>query len=513
MQTASRKIGEFLVNRKVLTKDDLEYALRKESDSGIPLAKILATEGYVSERDLVAAVADQLNVAFWDPAITPISPLVDGMLPAELATTQMVVCVAIDGDALLVATDNPLDDGNMAVVAQATGWKVKACLATRGDIAAAIAATYGPSAATGAATSTADIAPELHVNQILAKVVDARGSDLHLTAGRPPMVRVDGALLALEGFDELTPSAVRDLIYEILSQRLRERFENNLELDTSHVVPGIGRFRLNVFQQRDSIGAVFRTIPFEIMSPEQLGLPRTVRQFADLPRGLVLVTGPTGSGKSTTLAALIDIINSTKPIHIMSVEDPIEYLHRHKMAVVNQREVGEDTKGFGEALKHVLRQDPDVILIGELRDLETISTALTAAETGHLVFATLHTQDAPQSIDRIIDVFPAHQQQQIRTQLATTIQGVVTQQLLPRASGPGRVAVCEVLVATPGVRNLIREGKTHQIYSAMQAGAKHGMHSMDQMLAELVRDGAVAREVAEERCSNVEDLRRLVGTM
>ena len=278
------------------------------------------------------------------------------------------------------------------------------------------------------------------MNQILSKLVEAKGSDLHLTAGLPPTIRVDGSLRPLEGFEVLTPSKVRDLVYEILSQKVRERFENNLELDTSHVVPGVGRFRLNVFQQRDAVGAVFRAIPFEIVSLDDLGLPPTVRQFADLPRGLVLCTGPTGSGKSTTLAALIDIINATKPLHIMSVEDPIEYLHHHKTAVVNQREVGEDTKGFAEALKHVLRQDPDVILIGEMRDLETISTALTAAETGHLVFATLHTQDAPQSIDRMIDVFPAHQQQQIRTQLATTLQGVVTQQLLPRAGGqrPGR---------------------------------------------------------------------------
>ena len=513
MQTASRKVGEFLVNRKVLSKDDLEYALRKEADSGVPLAKILAGEGLVSERDLLAAVADQLQVPFWDPATTPVSPLVDGIIPAELAGKQMVVCVAIDGDSLLVATDDPLNDGTMAVLSQATGWKVKPCLATRSDIAKALAATYGPSVddATAPYTGANEFPPKLHVNQILVKVVEARGSDLHLTAGRPPMVRIDGALIALEDFEVLNPSRIRDLLYDILSEKLRERFENNLELDTSHVVPGVGRFRLNVFQQRDAVGAVFRTIPFEILSPEQLGLPASVRQFADLPRGLVLVTGPTGSGKSTTLAALIDIINSTKPIHIMSVEDPIEYLHHHKTAVVNQREVGEDTKGFGEALKHVLRQDPDVILIGEMRDLETISTALTAAETGHLVFATLHTQDAPQSIDRIIDVFPAHQQQQIRTQLATTIQGVVTQQLLPRANGLGRVAVCEVLVATPGVRNLIREGKTHQIYSAMQAGAKHGMHSMDQMLAELVKNGEVARAVAEERCANVEDLRRLIG--
>jgi twitching motility protein PilT len=514
MQTASRKIGEFLVNRKVLSKDDLEYALRKEADSGVPLAKILAAEGLVGERDLVAAVADQLAIPFWDPTTTPISPLVEGMIPAELAIKHMLVGIGVDGDSLLVATDNPLDDGTMAMVSQATGWKAKPCLATRVDVAAALAATYGTIAdPTGATMSSGAEAPALHVNQILVKVVEARGSDLHLTAGRPPVARIDGELQAIEGFDVLTPSTVRDLIYEILSQKLRERFETNLELDTSHVVPNVGRFRLNVFQQRDSVGAVFRTIPFEILSLDQLGIPKSVRQFADLPRGLVLVTGPTGSGKSTTLAALIDIINTTKPLHIMSVEDPIEYLHQHKRALVNQREVGEDTKSFSEALKHVLRQDPDVILVGELRDLETIQTALTAAETGHLVFATLHTQDAPQSIDRMIDVFPAHQQQQVRTQLATTIQGIMTQQLLPRASGPGRVVCCEVLVATPAVRNLVREGKTHQIYSAMQAGAKYGMHSMDQMLADLVRDRVVAREVAEERCSNVEDLRRLVGAM
>ena len=512
MQTASRKVGEFLVNRKVLSKDVLEYALRKEVDTGVPLAKILSSEGLVSERDLVAAVADQLALPFWDPTTTPVSPLVDGVIPADVARKHMVVGLALEGDALMVATDNPMDEATLNVVAQVTGWRALPCLAARSDIAGALAAMYGPSPATSAATFTgAEAGPaQLHVNQILSRLVEARGSDLHLTAGRPPMIRVDGSMRALEDFEELTPSKVRDLIYEILSQKVRERFENNLELDTSHVVPGVGRFRLNVFQQRDAVGAVFRAIPFKIVSLEDLGLPPAVRQFAELPRGLVLCTGPTGSGKSTTLAALIDIINATKPLHIMSVEDPIEYLHHHQMAVVNQREVGEDTKSFPDALKHVLRQDPDVILIGEIRDLETISTALTAAETGHLVFATLHTQDAPQSIDRMIDVFPAYQQQQIRTQLATTIQGVVTQQLLPRATGTGRVVACEILVATPAIRNLVREGKTHQMYSAMQAGAKHGMVTMDQTLAHLVKRGIIARDIAVERCANPEDLRRLI---
>ncbi|HET9060050.1 MAG TPA: PilT/PilU family type 4a pilus ATPase [Acidimicrobiales bacterium] len=512
MQTASRKVGEFLVNRKVLSKDILEYALQKEAETGVPLAKILSAEGLVSERDLLAAVADQLRVPFWDPTTTPISPVVDGVVPADIARKHMVVGIALDGDALMVATENPLDDAVMQVITQSTGWKTKACLATRGDIIGVIGSMYGPTPSSGGALGGPEPQTEVHINQMLSKLVELGGSDLHLTSGLPPMIRLHGSVQPLEGFDSLTPSKLRDLIYNILPQRIRERFENTLELDTSHVVPGVGRFRVNVFQQRDSVGAVLRSIPFEIKTLDQLGVPPAVAQFAELPRGLVLVTGPTGSGKSTTLAALIDIVNSTKPLHIMSVEDPIEFLHHHKRAIVNQREVGEDTKSFSEALKHVLRQDPDVILVGELRDLETISTALTAAETGHLVFATLHTQDAPQSIDRMIDVFPAHQQQQIRTQLATTIQGIVTQQLLPRAGGAGRALACEILVATPAVRNLIREGKTHQIYSAMQAGAKYGMHSMDQMLAELVKRGLVDINVAIERCANPEDLRRLLQT-
>jgi twitching motility protein PilT len=541
MQSASRQVGQFLVERKVLSKDALEHALAKEAETGVPLAKILASEGIVSERDLVAAVAQQLGMPFWDPTITPISPLAEGAVPTDVARKYMVVAIAVQGEELLVATEDPTDEEMLGAVSQVSGCKAKPCLATRADIARALDAMYGPARSKGAASfaptpagsgtpllgsahagdvkqaaqiapmsEDQELAPEVSINRMLTRLVELRGSDLHLSVGLPPMVRVDGDLQPLEEFEVLTGSKLRELVYAILPQRVRERFENDLELDTSHVVPGVGRFRVNVFQQKDAVGTVMRAIPFEILSLEALGVPAQVRQFADLPRGLVLVTGPTGSGKSTTLASLIDIINSTKPVHIMSVEDPIEFLHSHKRAVVNQREVGEDTKSFADALKHVLRQDPDVILVGEMRDLETISTALTAAETGHLVFATLHTQDAPQSIDRMIDVFPAHQQQQIRTQLSTTLQGVVTQQLLPRADGPGRVVACEILVATPAVRNLIREGKTHQIYSVMQAGAKFGMVTMDQSLADLLRRNVVDMEVALERCANPEDIRRMV---
>ena len=268
MQTASRKMGEFLVDRKVLSKDDLEQALRKEADSGVPLTKILAAEGLVSERDLAAGVANQLGIPFWDPSTTPVSPLVEGIVPAELATRQRVICVGVDGDALLVATANPLEEETLATISKVTGWRAKACLATGADIDAALQATYGPTtdAAGGPDAVAVAVSRPLHVNQILSKVVDARGSDLHLTAGRPPMARIDGALVPVEGFEELNRTKVRDLVDEILSQRLRERFENNLELDTAHVVPDVGRFRLNVYQQRDSVGAVFRTIPFEILS-------------------------------------------------------------------------------------------------------------------------------------------------------------------------------------------------------------------------------------------------------
>jgi twitching motility protein PilT len=350
------------------------------------------------------------------------------------------------------------------------------------------------------------------IQELLDQVLVRDASDLHLTAGAPPTVRIHGDLKPMEEFGKQDPEGIRRMVYSILTQRQRERFEQDLELDTSYSLPGKARFRVNVYFQRDAVGAALRLIPFTIRTVDELGLPPQVMEFARLPRGLVVVTGPTGSGKSTTLASLVDVVNTEREVHIMTVEDPIEYLHRHKRAIVNQREVGADTLSFAQALKHVLRQDPDVILVGEMRDLETISTAITAAETGHLVFATLHTQDAPQTIDRMIDAFPPHQQQQIRVQLSTTLQGVVTQQLIQTWDGRGRVVAAEVLVATPAIRNLIREAKVHQIYSAMQAGAKFGMRTMDHALAFLVMNGRISIEMAEQRCHDPQELRRLVGS-
>jgi twitching motility protein PilT len=352
---------------------------------------------------------------------------------------------------------------------------------------------------------------DLDLGEVLGLVLRLSGSDLHLTAGSPPLIRVNGDLAPVPGYGTLAAAAIQRVLYAILTQKQRERFESELELDFAYSLPGQARFRVNLYRQREALGAAFRRIPYEIRSLEELGVPPAVSNFAGLPRGMVLVTGPTGSGKSTTLAALVDLANRTRHDHIMTVEDPIEFLHRHKSCMVNQREVGEDTRSFGNALKHVLRQDPDIILVGEMRDLETISVALTAAETGHLVLATLHTQDAAQTIDRVIDVFPPHQQQQVRTQLSGAIQGVVCQTLCKTADGRGRIVATEVMVATPAIRNLVREGKTHQIYSALQAGAQHGMHTLDQHLADLVRSRRVSYEHGLERCHHVEDFNRLTG--
>jgi twitching motility protein PilT len=354
---------------------------------------------------------------------------------------------------------------------------------------------------------------EISINELLETVMEKGASDLHVTAGAPPVIRLHGVLHPMEDQPRLMPDQIRRMVYGILTQKQRERLEADLELDLSYALPGKARFRVNVYFQRDALGAAFRMIPFEIKPIQDLGLPPHIADLARLPRGLVLVTGPTGSGKSTTLASLVDIVNSERPCHIMTVEDPIEFLHRHKTAVVNQRELGQDTHSFANALKHVLRQDPDVILVGEMRDLETISTALTAAETGHLVFATLHTQDAPQTIDRVIDVFPPHQQQQVRVQLAATLQGVVTQQLVPTFDGNGRAVATEIMIATPAVRNLIREAKIHQVYSAMQAGGRFGMQTMDMSLATLVKSNQVSLDMAMERCHDPEELQRLLGTM
>lgn len=353
---------------------------------------------------------------------------------------------------------------------------------------------------------------EFQLHDALAYLASVNGSDLHLGAGIEPIIRVDGELKPLPGeYGRFTPDGLRRILLPMLTDDQRVRIERELELDLAYSAEGVGRFRVNLYWQRNSIGAAFRYIDNKIRTLDELGMPPQLADFAFLPRGLVLVTGPTGSGKSTTLAALIDLINEQRSCHIMTIEDPVEFLHRHKKSIVNQREVGNDTHSFEAALKHVLRQDPDVILIGELRDHESMQVALTAAETGHLVFGTLHTVDAAQSIDRIIDAFPPSQQTQIRTQLAGCLQAVVSQTLLKRKDAPGRVVATEVMRMTPAVGHLVREGKTHQIYSQLQAGAEHAMHTMDQSLALLVQKDLVDFDEAREKSSDVKSFESLAS--
>lgn len=351
----------------------------------------------------------------------------------------------------------------------------------------------------------------LDLDRILVTMLESGGSDLHLSVKSPPMIRVHGDLEPLAGFGPLTPMQVQESIYGLLTERQKRRFEEDRELDFAYELPGAARFRVNLMAQQGRLGAVFRAIPWEILPLEALGMPATVGDFALLPRGLVLVTGPTGSGKSTTLAAIIDRANRQRAGHIVTIEDPIEFVHQHRRSLVSQREVGVDTLSFDAALKHALRQDPDIILVGEMRDYETIAIALTAAETGHLVFGTLHTSSAASTIDRVIDVFPAERQAQVRTQLAGSLKAVVCQVLCRTSDGNGRVAATEVMIATPAIMNLIREGKLQSIPSSLQTGSRFGMHTLNQDLARLVQEGRITYDTATEKASDLFELRQLLG--
>ena len=349
-----------------------------------------------------------------------------------------------------------------------------------------------------------------NLHQLLKAMVEKGASDLHVTTGSPPQLRIDGKLVPLKT-QPLSPVDTKQLCYSILTDAQKHKFEEENELDLSFGVKGLSRFRANIFMQRGAVAGAFRTIPFKIMTFQELGLPPVVTELSKKPRGLVLVTGPTGSGKSTTLASIIDKINTDRHEHILTIEDPIEYLHPHKNCLVNQREVGADTQSFKKALKYILRQDPDVVLVGEMRDLETVEAALTISETGHLAFATLHTNSAVQTINRILDVFPPYQQPQVRAQLSFVLEGVLTQNLLPRAGGPGRVLVVEVMVPNPAIRNLIREDKVHQIYSQMQVGqTKFGMQTFNQSLVQALSRRLITTEEALGRSSDAEELKNLL---
>lgn len=349
------------------------------------------------------------------------------------------------------------------------------------------------------------------MDDLLRTTVERGASDLHLTVGLPPILRVNGSLVATE-YARISPEESKRLVYSILNDKQKEKFEKTWELDCSHGVRGFGRFRVNVYRQRGVIGACLRAISNNVATRTELHLPKTIEEIVNRPHGLILVTGATGAGKSTTLACMLDIINSTQSYHIITIEDPIEYIHPHKKSMINQREVGHDTLSWSNALKGTLREDPDVILVGEMRDQDTIAGTLTAAETGHLVFSTLHTCDAAQTIDRVVDVFPPHHQQQIRVQLSSVLEAIVSQQLIPHASGVGRVPAVEVLIATPAIRNLIREGKTHQIYNSIQTGAKTGMQTMEQSLFELIQNKQITVEEALAHTMHADDLKRMIDS-
>jgi twitching motility protein PilT len=542
----SNRLAQALVQSGYETESNLVPVLAEARANGLSLATLLLTKKLALPGVVVGALAHLSQLTAIDISLVTPSPEAEACMPDAVAQEYEAVALQFDGRVLSVAFAEPPTPQDVDALASKVGYRINPVLADPVLIAEMLRPGQQPEqgleVSPGPAPSSPLVdersAPEeiipdadveqllergisvaatngsmpLHIDDLLRYAVAVGASDLHLTANMPGSIRLHGAVRAVEGCPVLNNETIRDMVFGILPASQRERFEEESELDTSHSIAGVGRFRVNVSLQRGTVAAALRPIPHEMPEFESLGIPESVKSFTELRRGLVLVTGPTGSGKSTTLASLIDIINRTKPMHIVTIEDPIEFLHGHKRSIVTQREIGEDTRSFGEALRRVLRQDPDVILVGELRDLETISTALTAAETGHLVFATLHTQDAPQTIDRMIDVFPTNQQEQIRVMLAATLEGVVTQQLIVNANGTGRVPCSEVLMCTSAIRNLIRQSKTHQIYSVMQVGGSFGMQTMDQGLAKLVKDGIISESIAYDRSSNEEDLRNHLNT-
>jgi twitching motility protein PilT len=538
----STQLAHALVQGGYETESNLVPLLAESKATGQTLATLLISRNLAIPGVVVGALAHLAQLQAVDlAAITP-SPDAVAIMTEDTAREFGAVPLQLEGNVLAVAFAEPPSHEDVDALASRVGHRVNPVLADPVLIAQMLhggadlpdppgpapdSPLIDPDAGSDNGSSEPNVAKlleqgipsvatngamPLHIDDLLRYAVTVGASDLHLTAQMPGSIRLHGAIRPIEGCPVLTNEGIRDMVFGILPASQRERFEEESELDTSHSIAGVGRFRVNVSMQRGTVAAALRPIPHEMPEFDTLGLPETIKSFTDLRRGLVLVTGPTGSGKSTTLASLVDIINRNKPLHIVTVEDPIEFLHNHKRSIITQREVGEDTKSFSEALRRVLRQDPDVILVGELRDLETISMALTAAETGHLVFGTLHTQDCPQTVDRMIDVFPTNQQEQIRVMLAATLEGVVTQQLIVNADGTGRVPCSEVLVATSAIRNLIRQSKSHQIYSLMQVGGSYGMQTMDQGLAQLVRDGRISEGIAYDRSSNEEDLRNHLKT-
>lgn len=516
----SEQLAEMLRSAAIVDPALMERAQAIHQAQGRWLGSVLVELGAISPEDMVQALSTALGLKTVDLGTVQGSSDAMRVLPESMARRFAVVPVSQVDTTLHLAMVNPLDTLACDLIQARTGMHLERLVATERDVRSAIDRFYsqlareskGPVAAARderkSGSRFAEPSPDdeefLHIDDLLRMMMKRRASDLHLSASTPPQLRVDGDLAPISA-TKLTPRRVHELIYAILTDEQITIFEENWELDFAYSVTGLSRFRVNVHRQRGTLGAVFRAVPVDPPTLDGLGMPDVLKTFAARPRGLVLVTGPTGSGKSTTLAAMIREINVMRRCHIVTIEDPIEFLHRNEKSIIIQREVGSDTKSFTMALRHVLRQDPDVILIGEMRDLETISAAITAAETGHLVLATLHTTSAAQTVDRVVDVFPPHQQEQIRVQLSTVLEGIVCQTLLPLADGKGRVCAQEVLVATAAIRNLIREGKTHQMPSVLQSGAAEGMQSLDQALKTLVMQAKVTPQAAMSVASSPQD--------
>lgn len=526
MRIPSRRLGEFLVARRVLSRDTLDELLAREAAEGVHLSHLLVLDQIVSEADVMAAVASELGVPFVDLGEQSILPDIWGLVPEDLARGYLAVALERRPAGLVVAMEDPGDEQVLAALEDDLGTTVLPAIAGRAELLRLIDQMYGPGAEDGGdrkawadapldsedpqPTPSARAGGGVQLDALLDEVLRVGGSDLHLTVGSPPVVRVLGELRRLPGEPVLNGSDARRLVLGVLTRKQRERFLEVGELSTSHAIPGKGRFRVSAFVQRDSVGAVLRLVPGAIPTIEDLGLPDEVADWAAQRRGLVLVCGPHGSGTSTTLAALVDSINQTRSAHILTIEEPIEFLHRHRKSIVNQREVGEDTATFVSGLRYALRQDPDVIVVGELPDLQSIRLTLAAAETGHLVMATLRTSDAVQTIERIVDVFPPDQQQQVRVQLATTLRGIVVQQLVPALDG-GLALATEVLLPTPPVLECIRTGDAANLAKAILGGATSGMGTMDQSLAALVQEGIIDEAVAADRAVDASELRYLLS--
>jgi len=519
--TDSEELAKILTSAGVVDRHMLERAKAIQQTQGRWLGSVLVELGAVGPEEIVNALSSHLNLKTADLAKVTYNAGAVQLLPESMARRFAAVPISQIDNTLHVAMVNPLDSLALDLIQARTGMRVELLVATERDVRSSIDRFYSQlnrsqrqpaTTETKAKKTEKEPTPNeiFHVDDLLRIMIESRASDLHLAVGCPPTLRIDGELSAINA-ERLTPTRMNELTYAILSDEQISEFEETWELDFAYSVRGLSRFRVNIHRQRGTIGGVFRAVPVDPPSLDSLGMPDILNKLAVRPRGLVLVTGPTGSGKSTTLAAMIREINVTRRRHIVTVEDPIEFLHRNEKSIIIQREVGSDTKGFTAALRHVLRQDPDVILIGEMRDLETISAAITAAETGHLVLATLHTTSAAQTIDRIVDVFPPHQQEQIRVQLSTVLEGIICQTLLPLADGKGRVCAQEILVATSAIRNLVREGKTHQMPSVLQSGGSEGMQVLDQALKTLVQQGKVVPQAAMAVASNPQDFKMFLN--